>query len=744
MKKLLVYTIALFTFNCSNLVGQSFIDVSLASGINHVFEPGDYIFGGGVAVIDFDNDGWEDLYITGGSNSDKLYKNNGDGTFSDWTVAAGLAFTANVNTQGVTAADFDNDGYRDLFISVRSPVIDLNVGASNLFLKNNGDGTFIDFSSMAIQNDPEWFTTTSCVGDVNKDGLLDICVGNYLKEPANTLFSSTGDFIELPPINLDLTGNKNQLLINSGGFEFTDNTFQYSVGDTGAPWQVSFLDYDNDLDLDLYVANDFGGVSVPNALFRNEFPTQVFADVGASSGTDAGIGAMGIAKGDFDEDGYIDLYITNTGGNLLFKNDANGSFSEIAESAGVQERLLNPEVGSIRYCFTYQPDPGYQGQDGFQIEHCPTPGTCETITLFLVVVHPVQYGPSDHPNLNNLVYALVKKDSLQTICVDLENPAEVEIMTTPDHGTVLNSFLDDYTLSNGWGCNFIDFDNDSYLDLFVANGSLAIGMNRTTSLNAQIPNSLYKNNGNGEFADVSASAGVKNTWKARGSAVFDYDKDGDLDIFVVCQTHQSNEIPGNASHCLLYRNEHSGNNNWTKIRLVGETSNSDAIGARIELHAANRKWITEVDGGSSSQSQNSLIAHFGLGSISEVDSAVVIWPNGNRESYDDLNVEFENVLYENSSLITSINSTEERDDISVSLFPNPTKDSFTAKIESSHNANGRIEIVDLTGRQMTSSPIYLRQGINLHQQNISELIAGTYLVILQTKESNTVRLMVKN
>ena len=499
---------------------QTFTEVSRQSGIDHISHTITLI-GGGCAFFDYDNDGWLDIYISGGNQSDKLYRNNGDGTFSERTAQAGFGTTANFYTMGVVTGDIDNDGFRDVFVTT------LGIGHSfhnlvpNMLFRNNGNGSFTDISQQAGITERSW-SVSAAMGDFNLDGYLDIYVVNYVDSLGFIEDSITND-----PIGYSHTGHYNFLYLNNGNNTFTNAGVQMQVNDKGTGLAVSFTDYDNDSDMDIYVVNDFGAWVTPNRLYQNNFPANSFTDVSSSSGADAAIYGMGVAIGDYDEDGDLDYYCTNIGENILLNNNGNGTFADSAVTAGVQNGHF---------------------------------------------------------------------DSL---------------------------------LTTAWGCAFFDYDNDTWLDLFVADGYVpALDIIETSEPD---PNKLYKNNMDGTFTDVSALAGIDDSTKSRGMAAGDYDNDGDLDLIVVVVAEDTGLA--NGAHTLLFRNDIANGNHWLKVKLQGTQNNRDGIGSRVKVYNNGRMWMREIDGGSSHASQNSTIAHFGLGSDTMVDSVVVIWPGGNITSF---------------------------------------------------------------------------------------------------------------
>ncbi len=237
----------------------------------------------GITAVDYDNDGFYDLFIPDGVES-KLFRNRGDGTFEDVTAKAGLSGLDGVSV-GVFA-DYDNDGFKDLFVS--------RTFRPNQLFHNNGDGTFTDVTKKASIGEDNC-TTVASWGDYDNDGYLDLYVGRYLdprKEIPTTFYARNG----LP----------NQLYHNNGDGTFTNVTEKAAVGDTGLCLGSVWGDYDNDGFPDLYVVNDFGR----NTLYHNN-GNGTFTDVSVKSNTlDYGAG-MSASFVDYDNDGKLDIYVSN-------------------------------------------------------------------------------------------------------------------------------------------------------------------------------------------------------------------------------------------------------------------------------------------------------------------------------------------------------------------------------------------------------------------------------------------------
>jgi len=300
--------IILIILSSIKIQSQVFDDVARPSGINHfAFDP--MMMSGGVGVIDYNNDGFEDLYYIGGLRPSNLFKNNGDGTFTDVTIEANLNNNNNRSKNGIAIGDINNDGLSDIFIATGSRQPDL------LYL-NKGDGTFEEISESAgiIQ---KTFSTSVTFVDINLDGYLDIYVGQFGASPGEPC---------LP----------NKLYINQQNNTFLDKTLEYGLEDSGCALAVSFSDYDMDGDLDLFIGNDFGYLHGGNKLLKNNYPETKFEDVSNFSSFNLKINSMGVISGDYDADNDFDYFITNIDSNLFYKNIGDGKFKNVAKEMGLE------------------------------------------------------------------------------------------------------------------------------------------------------------------------------------------------------------------------------------------------------------------------------------------------------------------------------------------------------------------------------------------------------------------------
>ncbi len=492
---------------------KGFADITEAAGIQHQFQVYEGMFGGGICVFDLNNDGFEDLYLTGGMNEDQLYLNQGNGTFRNVFEGSGLEITRRFVTQGVAGADVNRDGWVDLFITTITAKDSGRIipRARNLFFLNDGDGTFTD-ATEAFGLIPLYsFSTGPSFGDFNADGWPDLYVGNYFQEYMGELTSINDATI----VGANQTA-KSYLLLNEGGKAFRDVYTDYGMKHRGFGFGGLFTDFDNDGDLDLLVHHDFGYKATPSLLYRNDHPRERFTEVGKEFDMDLKINAMAAANGDINHDGMLDYFITN--------------------------------IRFNRFMVSQGPGKPYREE--------------------------------------------LKERGMTFVTIS-------------------------------WGANFADFDHDGELELFVANGDL----NPNCTPMADF---YFDQNPDGSFTDRAHLVGLNDYGIGRGTVVFDLENDGDLDILTI---NQAPVMPGYpvASTTRLFRND-LADGNWLQIVLKGKQSDLHGLGARIKVVAGGKTFLREIDGGGSTHmSQNSSIAHIGLGEAEIVDSLVITWVGGHEQ-----------------------------------------------------------------------------------------------------------------
>jgi len=484
-------------------------------------------FGPGVCVSDFDGDGWQDIYFVNGRDRynrginvrNSLYRNNRDGTFTDVTDKAGVPGTG--YGLGCVWGDYDNDGFPDLFVTQYG---------KNVLYHNNGDGTFTDLTDKAGLGGMEfgtWFHSGAIFFDYDRDGLLDLYVGGYVAfgPDARRYCDLGGVQSSCPPSAYG--GSAAMLYHNNGDGTFTNVTKAAGIYQpNGKNLSVGAADYDNDGWPDLFVAND----GVAAYLYHNEGNGK-FRETGTMAGmayTVAGkiMAAMCISLGDYDNDGLLDLYISDfqKSSDHLWHNAGRGFLDEVSSEAGIT--LPTREV-----------------------------------------------------------------------------------------------------LSFGGG--FVDFDNDGWLDLFIANGHVYPEVEQASpETHYKQKNTLFHNENGKRFTVASDSAGIFDlpARAARGAAFADLDNDGFVDIIVA----------NNGDPPTILHNSGDASNQFINFRLVGTKSNHDATGARIRIVAGGISQIREIAGGGSYLSQSDLRANFGLGKSTTVDLLEIQWPSGAKQSFHNI------------------------------------------------------------------------------------------------------------
>jgi hypothetical protein len=502
--------------------GISFRHENGASGRRYMVE----IAGGGVLVFDYDGDDLPDvLFLNGGPlpgrdaprASNALYRNFGDGRFRDVTREAGLEGEG--YGMGGAAADFDNDSDVDVFLSA--------FGEDHLY-RNQGDGTFERVGREAGISNPTW-STSAAFFELDSDGFLDLYVCNYL--------------------------------------DFTIQTHRECVSPTaGIPAYCHPQEYEG----------------VADSLYRNR-GDGTFEDVSDASGVAAeGDGkGLGVVSSDFDDDGDVDLYVANdTTRNFLYRNDGGGRVTEIGLESGVayNEQGL-PEAGM-------GVDWGDVDRDG-KLDVVVTNFDFENNTLYR--------------NLGSGFFF---------------------------DATALFGLGDQSLTELGFGCDFLDLDNDGWLDFVLVNGHILDNIAEIqTNLTFAQPGQVFRNR-SGRLHNLTRETGdaLGRPRVGRGLASLDYDRDGDLDLV----------ISANGGKAELLRNDGGSRNAWIDLRLVGVDSNRDGVGTRVRLELDGRPLVEELRAGSSYLSQNELALHIGLGGAPEARGIELRWPSGRRDRIDRL------------------------------------------------------------------------------------------------------------
>ncbi len=418
-------------------------------------------YGHGVAAADFTGDGLPDIYLVAYDAPNALFRNNGNGTFTNIAQAAGVDLGSTPD-RGVAAADYNNDGRVDFYVTAGS-------GADNLLYYNEGNGVFAQVAQRAGVQLNAFQGQGVSWGDYDNDGDLDLFLPSY--------------------------ENTSRLFRQNQEHNFDDVTEAAGLGYFAESVQAVFFDVELDGDLDLFVSR---GASYPNRMFINQGNGTFRDETEKKNLADSTPHGQGVTVADYDRDGDFDIYMCNANGaNRLYRNGA-GKFRETAQAAGVADA------------------------------------------------------------------------------------------------------------SRSLGCTFADFDNDGWPDLYVGN----FGRNK-----------MYRNNGNGTFEDVSGSSGADDANRAYGTAVFDYDNDGRLDIF----------FSNSGQKSVLLHNQGAAQH-WLKIILVGKKSNRSGVGALVRLDDGARTQAQQLFAGYSMVSGGGdLTIHFGLGANTRAKRLEVLWPTGKKD-----------------------------------------------------------------------------------------------------------------
>ncbi len=513
-------------------------------------------------------------------------------------------------SRSVNWIDYDNDNDLDLFITNG-----LQGGQDNMLYRND-NGTFIRVYDQPIVSDG-MPSDGSSWGDFNNDGLADLCVVNWYNRPA-------------------------LLYTNNGGGNFTFMSSSPVSNQTGYSETCTFGDYDNDGWIDLFITNS-AGTSHRNYLYRN-------SGNGNFVRIDTGIvvSELGRARGanwvDIDNDRDLDLFVCRevNQNEYLYRNNGNGYFTKITDSP------LTTNGGE-----SWSGSWGDYDNDG---------------DLDVLV--------TNSSNQNNFLFRNDGNFSFTKITND-------PIVTEPGYNAV-----------SGWG----DYDNDGDLDMFITQAYVA------PTFTQKLVNKLYKNllmeSGTASFQKITTGDIVSDSGYSYGFAWGDYDNDGDLDV-AVANTFDENQ------KSVLYKNELSNSNKWISIKCKGTVSNRSAIGAKVRVKAVingSAVWqMQEVDGQSGYCGQN-LILHFGLGNATTIDSIKVEWPAGSDQYFTSVPVNQNVTITENGNLINvgEINIEQPGNFRLGQNFPNPFNPSTKINYELSILARVELAVFDALGNQIAS------------------------------------------
>ncbi|HKB40720.1 MAG TPA: CRTAC1 family protein [Gemmataceae bacterium] len=536
-----------------------------------------YDHGCGVAVADFNQDGHDDVYFVNQSGPNKLYRNNGDGTFTDVTKKAGVGLGDRVCVAAAWG-DYDNDGYPDLFVT--------STRGGNVLFHNNGDGTFTEVTKQA-RVAHVGHSQTAAFFDYDNDGYLDLFVTNSARwtlndyDPKGRYYRGVGEFTKLASSPKEY----NVLYHNNGDGTFTDVTERAGLVGKGWGGDVAVFDYNEDGKLDLFVTNMFGA----SQLYKNN-GDGTFTDVTKEVLGRTSWGAIGCKAFDFNNDGRLGLFVADMHSDMWLLPNIDP---------------MAPEEDPKDYLRKY----------------------------------PKVYGPL----AGRSQFAEMEKHFAERLQIRYE---DVLFGNTLFKGLGDGRFEEVSDRAGAetwwpWGVVTGDFDNDGYEDVFLPSG---MGYPFY-----YWPNTLLMNNGNGTFTDRAAEAGIepppggrflsekiggrRAARSSRCAAVADFDGDGRLDLVV-----------NNFNDRAFYFRNRFPKKNWVAFRLEGARrkgeppgtpgSNRDAVGALVYLHLGKEVMVRQVHAAGGYLSQSSQTLHFGLGHRTKIDHAEIRWPSGVRQTID--------------------------------------------------------------------------------------------------------------
>lgn len=559
----------LISFCCSSYSQIFFENKAIELGIVNSGGISNGIDPGGTSFYDYNNDGWDDITVGGKSSTQSLrfFKNN-SGIFTEEV----FNFSVTGHVKQVIWVDYDNDGDNDFFVAIAN-------GLNKLY-NNDGNFNFTDVTVAAGFPNTSLKTFGASFGDYDNDGFLDVFISN-----------------------LDYSGIRpNYLYHNNGDGTFSNVSQAAGIGvASNFSFSSAFLDFDNDGFQDIYVIND--RMSTRNVLYRNN-GDGTFADISNSSGTNLQMNAMSTAVADYDYDGWLDIYITNTSeGNVFLHNNGNSTFSDIAATTN----------------------------------------------------------------------------------------------------TLVNRFT--------WGANFLDADNDMDLDLYASTAELNVS-------------AFYERLSDGTFQLPINTGFDVDTYHSVSNVIGDINNDGYSDIFV------NNDAPQNSS---LWRNS-GGTNNWLKVKLTGVQSNRNGIGSWIEISVNGQIMNRYTLCGESFLGQNSGTEIFGVGNATNIDYVKVKWLSGIEDTLTNVTPNQTLNITENSSTLSTVDSNNLDQ---ITIFPNPSN----GIVHINNNSdNVIIDIFDASGRKMDSLTINQRN----RSLNMSSYSKGIYFFTIKNNNRTITKKLVLN
>lgn len=533
---------------------------------------------------------------------------------------------------------------------------------------------------------------------------LDISAHAGINNPGKNYGVAFADFDNdgLEDIYVSRHSQPNLLYRALGNGQFADVAAQAGVAHLGTTTMSVWGDIDNDGDLDLYLGNR----DEPNILYRNN-GDGTFTDISASAGVNSGHRTRAVLFGDVDMDGFIDLYVANISAtNYLYRNNGDNTFTNIVEEAGAQD--YGVAMGSLFFDYDNDDD------------------------LDLYLTHDANQpnilyqndGTGHFTDVSAAANANFAGQGMGVDFGDLNNDGHLDLYITNLYPNALllnngnGTFTDITAMAGvgdpgmGWGAVWLDYDNDGWQDIYMANDSYF----------SPDPNILYRNRGNLTFEEVSQNSPLASMYGGYGAGCADLNTDGRPDIFLANSGNDGNQ---------LFLNQTNNSNKWARIKLTGTSGNRSAIGARVRVEAGGKSQIDEVCAGSGYATQNSFTLHFGLGQAEIISLVEIRWPGGLVEAFHNLEPNRTYRITEGEGVVVNQHSPEAAGRAGLRLYPSPFRDRLNIQVEMEEGGQMALSITDVNGREAARlARGYFPAGTHSFEWAPGAAPAGLYLARL--------------